>query len=416
VNLAPEGKVVQALSNPLTLIHGLAMLALVALTYGFMVRTASSFLSRGVAVGFTFGLGAVSVMADPIVMQHGVIIDTRGVILTLAGSFGGAVAAAIAAACALAFRLWLGGVGAPVGCMTILVGALVGVVFARCVPLRRGAYSLRQLSALAVFGSLHGFTVLFVLVFISVPGLVSSLVPLCMLNFAGVVVLGSFLSAEGRRRHATRLLEKEAATDPLTGLPNRRKFDAAGSALLREAEVSGRHVALLMIDLDHFKQVNDRWGHDVGDRVLRKVAAVIASEIRQDDVAARYGGEEIAVLLPNTSAEEALAVSERIRRAVSARVYNMHPGLLGVTVSIGVASRSGDSLSFSELFSAADRALYEAKSKGRDQCVMAPQLEEHGTMSEADGAAWAAQRPIPDRTPEALPVPSDRRRHMERAR
>jgi diguanylate cyclase len=133
-------------------------------------------------------------MADPIVVQHGVIIDTRGVILTLAGPFGGAVAAAIAAASAIAFRLWLGGAGAPVGCITILVGAIVGLLFARRVPLRQGAYSLRQLSALAVFGSLHGFTVLFVLVFIPVPGLAGSLIPLCMLNFAGVVVLGSFLS------------------------------------------------------------------------------------------------------------------------------------------------------------------------------------------------------------------------------
>jgi diguanylate cyclase len=403
---------VQALAHPFTLIHGLAMLALVALTYGFMVRTASSVLSRGIAVGLTFGLGAVSTMADPIVVQHGVIIDTRGVILTLAGPFGGAVAAAIAAASAIAFRLWLGGVGAPVGCMTILVGALVGVVFAHRVPLRQGAYSLRQLSALAVFGSLHGFTVLFVLVFIPVPGLMGSLVPLCMLNFAGVVVLGSFLSAEGRRRHATRLLEKEAATDALTGLPNRRSFDAAGSALLREAEVSGQHVALLMIDLDHFKQVNDRWGHDVGDRVLCKVAAVIATVIREGDLAARYGGEEIAVLLPDTSAEEAIAVSEQIRRGVSAKVYNLHSGVLGVTVSIGVASRSGDSLSFSELFSAADRALYEAKRQGRNQVAAAP---DRSALPAATATKSAAQQLILDRTSGQPPSSTGRGRRLERA-
>ncbi|UIJ73393.1 diguanylate cyclase [Aurantimonas sp. HBX-1] len=372
----------QALADPITLIHGIAMLALIALTYGFMARTVSSVLSRGVAVGLTFGLGAVSTMADPIVMQQGVIIDARGVILTLAGPFGGAVAAAIAAACAIAYRLWLGGVGAPVGCITILVGALVGVLFACCVPLRQGAYSLRQLAALAVFGSLHGFTVLLVLMIIPVPGLVGSLIPLCVLNFAGVVVLGSFLSEEGRRRHATRLLEKEAATDALTGLPNRRKFDAAGLALVRGARETDRAVALLMIDLDHFKRINDRWGHDVGDRVLRKVAAVIASEIRDVDLAARYGGEEIAVLLPDASVVDALAVSERIRRAVSANVHNMRAGALGVTVSIGVASRSGDSLSFSELFSEADRALYDAKRQGRDRSVVAP---DSGAASESAG-------------------------------
>lgn len=380
----------QALTDPVTLIHGIAMLALIALTYGFMARTVSSVLSRGVAVGLTFGLGAVSTMADPIVMQQGVIIDARGVILTLAGPFGGAVAAAIAAACAIAYRLWLGGLGAPVGCITILVGALVGVLFACCVPLRQGAYSLRQLAALAALGSLHGITVLLVLMFIPVPGLVNSLIPLCMLNFAGVIVLGSFLSEEGRRRHATRLLEKEAATDALTGLPNRRTFDAAASALLEESKGSGRHVALLMIDLDHFKQVNDRWGHDVGDRVLCGAATVIASEIQRGDLVARYGGEEIVVLLPDTRQEEALAVAERIRLAVKATVYHMHPGVLSVTVSVGIATCSGDGLSFRELFSAADGALYDAKDQGRNRCVAAPRRRDGCWEPEAAGTASAA--------------------------
>ena len=212
--------------------------------------------------------------------------------------------------------------------------------------------------------------------FIPVPGLVGSLVPLCVLNSIGIVIFGSFLSAEGRRRHATRLLEKEAATDALTGLPNRRTFDAAGSALVLEAKTTGRSVALLMIDLDRFKQVNDRWGHDVGDSVLRKAAGVVASEVRGGGLAARYGGEEIAILLPDVAEDEALRISERIRLAVKQNVYHMHPDLLSVTVSIGVASRQGECLEFTKLFSAADRALYAAKAGGRNQCVLAgPEVE-----------------------------------------
>ena len=361
----------QALTNPLTLIHGIAMLALVSITYGFTARTVSSLLSRRVAVGLTFGLGAISTMADPIVMQEGVFIDARGVILTLAGPFGGVTAAAISATCAIAYRLWLGGAGAPIGCMTILVATVVGVAFARLVPLHQGAYTLRQLILLSAFGSLHGFSVLLVLAFSPVPGLIGSLVPLCALNSIGIVVLGSFLSAEGRRRHATRRLEKEAATDALTGLPNRRAFDAAGAALVREARDAGRSVALLMIDLDRFKQVNDDWGHDVGDRVLRKVASVVAFEIRGGGLAARYGGEEIAVLLPDMAEDEALRISERIRLAVKQNVHHMHPDVLSVTVSVGVASSQGQSLEFTNLFSAADRALYDAKAGGRNQCVLA---------------------------------------------
>ena len=361
----------QALSNPLTLIHGLAMLALVSITYGFMARTVSSVLSRGVAVGLTFGLGAISAMADPIVMQEGVFIDARGVILTLAGPFGGVTAAAISATCAIAYRLWLGGAGAPIGCVTILVATVVGIAFARFAPLNRGAYTLRQLLLLSVFGSLHGFSVLLVLAFIPVPGLVGSLVPLCMLNSIGIVVLGSFLSAEGRRRHATRRLEKEAATDVLTGLPNRRAFDAAASDLAGTARTQSRSVALLMIDLDHFKQVNDRWGHDAGDRVLCNAAKAITSAIREEDVAARYGGEEIAVLLPDTMEHDALAVAERIRTAVQTEAIPRRLGMTGITVSIGVAAASGENIDIHDLFQAADRALYDAKRAGRNRCVIA---------------------------------------------
>ena len=361
----------QALANPLTLVHGLAMLALVSITYGFMARTVSSVLSRGVAVGLTFGLGAISTMSDPIVMQEGVFIDARGVILTLAGPFGGVTAAVISAACAIAYRLWLGGAGAPIGCMTILVATGVGLAFAHFVPLHRGAYSLRQLVLLAAFGSLHGFSVLFVLMFIPVPGLVGSLLPLSLLNTLGIVVLGSFLSAEGRRRHATRRLEREAATDALTDLPNRRAFDAAGAVLVQDARATGRPVALLMVDLDHFKQVNDRWGHDAGDRVLSNAAKVIASAIREEDLAARYGGEEIAVLMPNTTEHEGLAIAERIRMAVHTNAITPRLGMANITVSIGVASAGGETIDFHGLFEAADRALYDAKRAGRNCCVIA---------------------------------------------
>lgn len=361
----------QALSNPLTLIHGLAMLALVSITYGFMARTVSSVLSREIAVGLTFGIGAISAMADPIVMQEGVFIDARGVILTLAGPFGGIAAAAISATCAIAYRLWLGGVGAPIGCMTILVATVVGVAFARFVPLNRGAYTLRQLIVLSAFGSLHGVSVLLVLAFIPVPGLVGSLVPLCVLNSIGIVVLGSFLSAEGRRRHATRRLEKEAATDALTGLSNRRAFDAAASALVATARTTGQSVALLMIDLDHFKEVNDRWGHDAGDRVLCNTANAITSALREGDLVARYGGEEIAVLLPDTMEHDALAVAERIRTAVQTDAIPRRLGMACITVSIGVAAASGEGIDIHELFEAADRALYDAKRAGRNRSVIA---------------------------------------------
>ncbi|MBO4226508.1 sensor domain-containing diguanylate cyclase [Bradyrhizobium neotropicale] len=185
-------------------------------------------------------------------------------------------------------------------------------------------------------------------------------------------VLGTtlFLAREiGRRAEAEEKLEELATTDALTGLRNRRKFDADIDTEWRRA---GRHetpLALLIIDADHFKAFNDTYGHQAGDQVLVGIAICISDSVRRaGDCTARLGGEEFAVLLPGQSAVEAFGVAEMIRR----KVEQWCDGETITTVSIGVASLTPlAGQNWTDLVEAADRALYAAKANGRNQSVVA---------------------------------------------
>jgi diguanylate cyclase (GGDEF)-like protein len=166
-------------------------------------------------------------------------------------------------------------------------------------------------------------------------------------------------------------LERLAAIDPLTDAYNRR----FGLGRLREeyarAVRAEAPLGILMVDLDHFKGVNDTYGHLVGDRLLRSVAAACRRVIREGDVLVRYGGEEFIVLLPGAGRDDARTVGERIRRAVAETVVDDGGSRIAVTVSIGAATYRDTSDSPESLIALADRALYEAKDAGRDRLVLA---------------------------------------------
>jgi diguanylate cyclase (GGDEF)-like protein len=154
-----------------------------------------------------------------------------------------------------------------------------------------------------------------------------------------------------------------ATTDPLTGLANRRVFD---EALAREAALAARGrrpLALMILDVDHFKAFNDAFGHPAGDEVLKQVAVAVRACCRGTDVVARLGGEEFAVLLPGTDLPGGVALAERVRLAVAAGPWPLGP----VTVSVGVAVHDAASGGAAELVRAADRAMYRAKRGGRNQ-------------------------------------------------
>ncbi len=169
------------------------------------------------------------------------------------------------------------------------------------------------------------------------------------------------------RADSFRAAEASAATDPLTGLPNRRYFDEF-SSLLATRRRSGDAMAVLMIDIDKFKGLNDTYGHPTGDQVLKSVAAAITAAVRDQDVPARIGGEEFAVLLRNPGPEVAVEIGERVRQSV--RELDLTSlGVPGVSVSVGVANASDADESIQALLDRADHALLRAKRAGRDRVI-----------------------------------------------
>ena len=172
----------------------------------------------------------------------------------------------------------------------------------------------------------------------------------------------------------TRLYEQAehlATTDGLTGLLNRRTFNAQLLGRLREAQRYGRPLSLLLLDIDHFKKVNDSHGHPAGDAVLRSVAAMLAHQARETDIVARYGGEEMALILPETDGWGAHAIAERIRKAVGAAPHATDQGALRITLSAGLATWPGSGDGAEQLVDAADKALYRAKQGGRNRVCAA---------------------------------------------
>jgi diguanylate cyclase (GGDEF)-like protein len=166
-----------------------------------------------------------------------------------------------------------------------------------------------------------------------------------------------------------RRMETMATTDGLTGLTNHRTFQARFEDLLQRAQRHDHRVALLLCDVDHFKKVNDNYGHPIGDEVLRRVAQVLQEVPRKIDVPARYGGEEFAVLLDNVDVAQAKAVAERIRLEIAKAVVETEKGPLSVTESIGVAAFPDDGRDRATLIERADLALYHAKHTGRNRVV-----------------------------------------------
>ena len=165
-------------------------------------------------------------------------------------------------------------------------------------------------------------------------------------------------------------LERLANTDPLTDLPNRREFFQRLEYELKRVQRSNGELSVLLIDIDHFKRINDNYGHDAGDAVLQQLSTVVKASLRDTDLPARIGGEEFGVFLPDTPLEGAYWVAERIRLAIAKHdfTYGADNRPIGVTVSVGAAAATlADNLTATELYKMADTRLYIAKNTGRNQ-------------------------------------------------
>lgn len=193
----------------------------------------------------------------------------------------------------------------------------------------------------------------------------------------GLFVFGLFLVSLLMVQSYLRVLQQRealaelATTDALTGMHNRRYLMEVGTYEVRRANRYNRPLSMLLVDADHFKEINDQWGHGAGDLVLKQLGHTIQANLRQTDVGARIGGEEFVVLLPETSPERAQVMAQRLRQAIEALSTQVsNSAHAQVTVSIGIAGLRPDE-SLDQLMSRADNCLYDAKENGRNQVVMA---------------------------------------------
>ncbi|XDE61958.1 diguanylate cyclase [Arthrospira platensis BEA 1257B] len=171
-------------------------------------------------------------------------------------------------------------------------------------------------------------------------------------------------------------LEKLATTDPLTGIANRRHLLTLAEREFQRTQRYHNPFSVLMIDIDHFKLINDNYGHNIGDEALKIMADVTVNALRKVDIFGRFGGEEFVVFLPETQADEALLVAERIRKAIAQTPIYVEGQTINITVSIGVTIYESSEISLDGLLMEADKALYDAKKQGRNQVVIYPKFNQ----------------------------------------
>jgi diguanylate cyclase (GGDEF)-like protein len=228
------------------------------------------------------------------------------------------------------------------------------------------------------FGAQYGMFDSWIIGILGRPGLL--ILPKLMNIAAACLVLGLLLfrwlpmavaewKHSEKRAHSLRSL---AAIDALTGIYNRRQFEKLARAELARCQRYQRPLSVLVLDIDHFKNVNDLFGHEAGDHAIKAMASLISAAKRDSDVAARIGGEEFAVLLPETGKDAARIFAERLCASVRACAIDVEEvGILRITTSIGVAEATASTSGLDALMRDADRALYDAKNGGRDRVVVA---------------------------------------------
>ncbi|WFE73153.1 GGDEF domain-containing protein [Halomonas sp. M1] len=184
-----------------------------------------------------------------------------------------------------------------------------------------------------------------------------------------------------------------AERDALTGLNNRGHFMKLAAALLQRAQHEKLPFSLFMIDVDHFKRINDTWGHSHGDWVLTKIAEACVQTLRPTDVIGRFGGEEFVVALPNTSAEEAHDVAERLKKQVAELPLKEGMSELRLSITTGIAVAHNEGISLESLINQADQMLYVGKRDGRDRIVMCRTEEEQAPANNQGAQATTQAKP-----------------------
>lgn len=196
-------------------------------------------------------------------------------------------------------------------------------------------------------------------------------------DVADVLSLANLAAIAVERARLHERIRRMAERDGLTELANRRIFDQLLSSKFKEAQERNTPLSLVFIDLDDFKSINDTYGHLAGDDLLREVAAIIRSRIRRGDIAARYGGDELAILLPGATAEQAAGIAEHIRDTTASTNFGKPGDTFTASMSIGVAEMTSAHKTSSDLLAETDGAVYEAKNNGKNQVMISKQSHCH---------------------------------------
>lgn len=344
--------------------QAIGLMALLSIFFGMIERLKWPELNRSVLHGVLFGSGAVFTMMSPFELNPGSLFDGRTIFVGLAAAFAGFPAALISGAFAAAFRIYSGGVGMFAGSVGILFAASIGYFWFRYMRPEKGHSNIADLS---ILGGILCFSMS--AIFLMPPDLainaLKNVAPmLCITIMISAVVLGSFMERELRLISSESIWRKNAVTDELTGVFNRRKF-------VDDLEImsqSGQPYAMLIADIDHFKRVNDDFGHAAGDEALKVLASVIQGSLRATDSIYRIGGEEFAILVPNVTQD----ITQRIASRIGVEVENakiMHGAFsIQLTVSIGAKVSMRAAEEPAQVFDQADKAVYAAKQAGRN-CI-----------------------------------------------
>lgn len=348
----------------LGLFRGLAYSSLVVLAYSLAWRNLKTPRVAAIVASALFGLIGIGALSDQVHYANGAVYDGSVPVIALAYGFLGTTGVVIVGITVLAVAavnaapdvyLEAGGLIA-----TIVAGIAVTRLPDRFFTFRWSRPALLGLLASLPMVAIHFFQA-------SEASAYASAFLFLMVNAAGVMLLHDLLSNERERIARFRTLQEDASLDPLTRLSNRRSFLSRATAALDLLSRSQGSFAVMMIDVDHFKTVNDTHGHDVGDGVLIAIAQTISKSVRQSDIVARFGGEEFAILLPGAGPDNAKSLGEAVRLAIQQSASGSNEMQVPVTVSIGVAAGSAGRTALDSALRHADGALYSAKRNGRNR-------------------------------------------------
>ncbi|KDN57941.1 MULTISPECIES: diguanylate cyclase [unclassified Exiguobacterium] len=323
--------------------------------------TPHSPLKARVLLGVQSAFTATILLGNALHLE-GVLIDLRAIPITLAVLFGGWVSGAVAAVLFLIGRFFMITNGEYVG-FYLAIATMVALVLPASL-LRLKLDNTR--STLLVFTTI-GAIVFGAAIYYALPLDLFYPILLVYLVMSYVGACAAYRLLQELRRHFENVQHQQqlARTDALTGIANRRLLNEAMANLTVEAE----EYALILVDIDHFKRVNDTYGHDVGDDVLRELGMLLVAESREDHLVGRFGGEEFLIIMPNAQKDEVSRLAESIREKVSTFPFETSAGTLHITVSLG-ACHSND-IEVDSVLKHADEALYHAKESGRNRFILA---------------------------------------------